>query len=744
MLSVFLRHKMRRVLLVFFPLLAIPVEPLRFFPLLPGMRKKKTKSMKPKAEEEVTKGPQYFEPSVPVAMNGGDPWVGWRVTSDELNELTEAATSTIRGRPVMAQFHPRRSWLWQQWQGTIVRSVLQNEVKLNMAWAILSVGFVWHVLPRILLFSSGTTGGTYATSVFGGAQDILAQPLYSVSSMRELVIASLKPIENFWALTQTLVAFVLSFFLSQTYAVWRDVYTIARRVQGRLSDQGLILTTHAERDKTIVGRPYTKRALDTIETWARYARLFNMLFFASVTRRFAPLATPKGLQALQAQGALTKTEVDCLMSTTSWHQTVALWMATLVTSAVEEERITGGASVAYQSNTNTANLRAHYAQMADKLSGRMPLAYTHLVQLFVDTLCFAAPLALVGPLGAAGAVVGTGAVTLFYAGVLALAKMFLDPFDNEDFGGRSGIRLEADTLVQEVNALTRRWTTAIKAGMPPAVFENGQRDKGGPIVLSPPPPPIVGSKLWTPLSPGPSGLGGVPQAPPPVSSSNTGPQTTAPSSSSSDRDGARDRASDGAKGESRKEEEKMKTRRSNIRQGSRRRHHVVAPKRVSKETLLNAIDANYENENDDDDQKRPKPRDVTTKKVKTPTSAYHYSWRDIHQRPGSDHSYDTFFRPAAFDQADKHIAFDNHNGLHEDVPFFLYNDDHAAPGQKTTTDQQQQQNTNNNNNNNQRKKTPTKKKVLIVVDDTTKTHFDDITKKDPIVTEHTKKGSSAS
>jgi len=385
-----------------------------------------------------------FEPSVPVAINGGDPWIGWRVTSKELNELVEAATSTIRGRPVMKQFHPRRSWLWQQWQGTIVRSVVLNEVRINLVWAFCAVGFVWHLLPRLL---PGDLAGA-----------------------RVAVLASLKPMENFWALTQTLVAFVLSFFLSQTYSVWRDAYSIARKVQGRLSDQGLILATNAEREEGFPGRPYTRRAVETIETWARYARLFNMLFFASVTRRFAPLATPKGLQALQAQGAITQDEVERLISTTSWHQTVALWMATLVTTAIDDGRVRGGASVAYQSNVNTANLRSHYAQMADKLSGRMPLAYTHLVQLFVDTLCFAAPLALVGPLGAVGAVVGTMFITVFYAGVLALAKMFLDPFDNEDYGGRSGIRLEADTLIQEVNALTRRWTSAARSGMPNAVY----------------------------------------------------------------------------------------------------------------------------------------------------------------------------------------------------------------------------------------------------------------------------------
>jgi len=322
-----------------------------------------------------------------------------------------------------------------------------------MAWALISVSIVYHILPRALLVQQS----------LGGFDSV------TLDACRSAVVASLKPIENFWALTQTLVAFVLSFFLSQTYAVWREVYSIARKIQGRLSDLGLLLATNGERDLTRPDTPYSTRAIVTMEIWARYARLFNMLFFASVTRRFAPLATPKGLQALNAQGAITSDEVKTLLATTSYHQTVCLWMSTLIANSIHNGAIQGASGVAYQCSLMITNLRAHYGQMGDALSGRMNLAYTHLVQLFVDMLCLAAPLALVGPLGAFGAIIGTAAVTLFYAGVLALAKMFLDPFDNEDYGGRSGIRLEADTLVQEVNANTRRWVTAAR-DLPKAAF----------------------------------------------------------------------------------------------------------------------------------------------------------------------------------------------------------------------------------------------------------------------------------
>ena len=97
--------------------------------------------------------------------------------------------------------------------------------------------------------------------------------------------------------------FILSFFLSQSYTMWRSVYSITRRVQGRLNDVGLLCATFARRNAT--DGAYTPEAEDSLRTVARYCRLFHMLFYASVSSRFAPLKTPQGLSALVANGALT-------------------------------------------------------------------------------------------------------------------------------------------------------------------------------------------------------------------------------------------------------------------------------------------------------------------------------------------------------------------------------------------------------------------------------------------------------
>ena len=110
-------------------------------------------------------------------------------------------------------------------------------------------------------------------------------------------------IARVWTLTATMASFTLSFFLSQSYALWRSVYSVTRRVQGRLNDVGLLASTFAQRDSDT--GTYTPEAQELLRTISRYVRLFSMLFYASVSTRFAPLGTPQGLTALGERGALT-------------------------------------------------------------------------------------------------------------------------------------------------------------------------------------------------------------------------------------------------------------------------------------------------------------------------------------------------------------------------------------------------------------------------------------------------------
>ena len=79
-------------------------------------------------------------------------------------------------------------------------------------------------------------------------------------------------------------------------------------------------------------------------------------------------------------------------------------------------------------------LRVH---QAGELSGRMPLAYPQLMQLITDLLVFFTPFALLRSTRTRiGCVLGSALVTLFHSSILNLGKMFLDPFNNEEYGGK--------------------------------------------------------------------------------------------------------------------------------------------------------------------------------------------------------------------------------------------------------------------------------------------------------------------
>ena len=194
---------------------------------------------------------------------------------------------------------------------------------------------------------------------------------------------------------------------------------------------------------------------------ARYVRLFHVLFYASCTRRFAPLATPTGLDELVKEGALTEAEKDILLQSSCDHNAVLEWLTILVNTALKDGRLVndGASRTGRLLNAKLVELRATYASISDELSGRMPLAYPQLMQLITDLLVFFTPFALLRSTRTRiGCVLGSALVTLFHSSILNLGKMFLDPFNNEEYGGKFGISICVDTLLQEVNLGSVRWS----------------------------------------------------------------------------------------------------------------------------------------------------------------------------------------------------------------------------------------------------------------------------------------------
>lgn len=82
-------------------------------------------------------------------------------------------------------------------------------------------------------------------------------------------------------------------------------------------------------------------SLDSLTTLPpfRYLRLFHILLYASVSARFAPLATPNGLSGLVQAGALTKREREALLDSGNAHNTVITWIIALQTAGIEDGRL---------------------------------------------------------------------------------------------------------------------------------------------------------------------------------------------------------------------------------------------------------------------------------------------------------------------------------------------------------------------------------------------------------------------
>ncbi|KAJ1621412.1 Bestrophin, RFP-TM, chloride channel-domain-containing protein [Pavlovales sp. CCMP2436] len=369
--------------------------------------------------------------------NSNDRWSGSRATTQQLRDLAEQATSTREPSPIIPQWLPAPTWLWRQWRGTIVREVLPCDVLVSTLWAVVVAAFFYCPGPHFV-WRAGLT--------------------------RHLIA-----VERVWSLASSLVSFILSFFLTQSYTFWREVYVVVRQVQGRLNDVGLLVASSVRRDDN---GSYTPEADEFLRVLGRHVRLYNILLYASVTTRFAPLATPAGLTQLVQSGALLEDERSALLEASTGQNAVLLWLSAECFSALTRGQLAAG-SASCKSGLSTVlldkltELRSTAASISDKLSGRMPLAYTQLVQILVDLFVLTSPFALihsvgsrVPPLvGAVGAVVGTALVAFFHRSLLNLAKYLLDPFGNTELYRTkdSGISINVATILQETNLGSERW-----------------------------------------------------------------------------------------------------------------------------------------------------------------------------------------------------------------------------------------------------------------------------------------------
>lgn len=271
------------------------------------------------------------------ALESGDPWQGMRVSRQELKVLVDEACATKPMTPIIPQFLPRRAFLWR---GTLLWRIVPADILANMAVTTLIVAILQRPqAPQMPLFLAG--------------------------------------VDRVWTITSGLVAFTLSFFLSQAYIFWRSVYHATRRVQRDLNALGLLSATAAERTRD---GTYTADAEEMLGGLARLVRLFHCLLYSRVTAKFSPLGTPQGLRELLKRGALTEAEMEQLLSSglDSGHTVVLEWIITLFNSALSDGRLcgspTGGGTIPTVSRSSPGTPAIHHHTAYTALPRTAPAA----------------------------------------------------------------------------------------------------------------------------------------------------------------------------------------------------------------------------------------------------------------------------------------------------------------------------------------------------------------------------------
>ena len=350
-------------------------------------------------------------------------------TQKLIDDLIDECVRTSARRPIMLQFDPSSNWIWKRWKGTIFSETWDSVIR-RMAYAT-AVLVLCHSFPHVKNWLSG----------FG----IL------------------------WGHLLTVTTFTLTFFVNQSYSLWRKCYELSRRLQGRLHDINLTLAAHAVRKPpTNPNEPstYTAGSRQVLELVSRYIRLFNILTYGSFTRSHRPILTPRGMRRLVERGLMTASEreilVDAEIPATQRHTAVLLWIVRTFVEGREAGHFLGGAGFEEQILEKVHVTRAQYGAIGDELQGRLPLAYAHIVQVLVDIILWMYPwMGYASGMSPLIAIVGTGLLTVSYQGLFDLAKQFLDPYDNESYG-KGEDPLVVDTLIAETNAGSVRWLNGLE------------------------------------------------------------------------------------------------------------------------------------------------------------------------------------------------------------------------------------------------------------------------------------------
>lgn len=263
------------------------------------------------------------------------------------------------------------------------------------------------------------------------------------------------------------------------------------------SDGGNALYNDGEGDNTIMAggennKKYKQRdARQLVEDVARYLRMSHTFFWASTpthsdgfgdthhteggilgdddllhrnfdAAQFGPmLLSSEGLDMLVDYEQITQREKEALIATglppSQYSYVMMEWAGIRCIDGMERGELRGTQAMEDNILRLLNELRAEYFNIGDYNAGRMPMAYVQVMEVFVDTLTFLAPLALYTKMGTFN-IISSGLLTLFFKGLLELSKSFLDPFGREGYRAHN---IRVDVLVSELNfGASSRWIDA--------------------------------------------------------------------------------------------------------------------------------------------------------------------------------------------------------------------------------------------------------------------------------------------
>lgn len=341
-----------------------------------------------------------------------------------------AGVDSRYGGDIIHKFKPQRLWLWTRWRYTVLA---------------FSYPFV--------LFNMTLTGIIALAVELSAGSDWI--PGYEPDQENPIIMQLNTIFGQVFNYLMTLATFVLTFYLSEAFGLWKQMYFTTRKIQAGLNEICMMLAIGAVRDDMKEFTPEAEACLDDV---AHFVRLYHLFMWGKFSHTYSIVVSEKGMNRMLTRGLITNDQFRCLQvqdDGISAHHTCISWIGMRIFQGIDEGGIKDDMALKMEILNRINFVRSSQSDVGDIIDGRMSLAYAHLVQMLVDVLLITSPFALYAQQGI-WAILTVGVLTVFYAGVLDLSKMYLDPLDNDGLYDDS-VNMDLGVLMNEMNVGAAEW-----------------------------------------------------------------------------------------------------------------------------------------------------------------------------------------------------------------------------------------------------------------------------------------------